>query len=168
MKYGLFVHYVWGADAYTVTINRDGTKPAGLQDLADRFDAAGFADDVDSMGVEYVIFTAWHANMNLLYPSPKMDQWFAGTGLDKTSNRDVIQDLIDALGPKGIKLFLYVHPNDGDDMTGAEQEVTGWNDPAPYTNMEQFHERYLWRNLRTVRVRCVRLLVRRWPEDGYC
>ena len=54
MKYGFFVHYVWGGDAYSVTVNKDGSKPAGLDDVANRFDAEGFADDVASMGVEYV------------------------------------------------------------------------------------------------------------------
>src|ERR1035441_10991748 len=57
MKYGFFVHYVWGGTAYTATINPDGSIPAGLDDLADRFDATRFADDLHSMGVEYVLYT---------------------------------------------------------------------------------------------------------------
>ena len=128
MKYGLFVHYVWGGSAYTATVNKDGSKPAGLQDVADRFDAAGFASDVKAMGVEYVIFTAWHANMNALYPSPRMDQWIPFR--DKTATRDLIQDLINALKPTGIKLFLYTHPSDGHDFPADEQAATGWNDAA--------------------------------------
>lgn len=126
MKYGIFVHYVWGGSAYTVTVNKDGSKPAGLQDVADRFDAVGFANDVKAMGVEYVIFTAWHANMNVLYPSAKMDQWI--TFRDKTATRDLIQDLIHALKPTGIELFLYTHPSDGHDFPADEQAATGWND----------------------------------------
>jgi len=86
MKYGFFVHYVWGGTAYTATINPDGSVPAGLDDLADRFDAARFADDLHSMGVEYVLFTAWHANMNCLWPSSKMNQWLPG----HASRRDVL------------------------------------------------------------------------------
>lgn len=26
MKYGYFVHYVWGGDAYAVTVNKDGDR----------------------------------------------------------------------------------------------------------------------------------------------
>jgi alpha-L-fucosidase len=127
-KYGLFVHYVWGGADKTITVNRDGSKPASLQEVADRFDAAGFARDVQSMGVEYVIFTAWHANMNLLYPCASMDRWI--TKPHHTANRDVIQALLDELQPKGIMLYLYMHPQDGHDFTASEQAATGFNDPT--------------------------------------
>jgi hypothetical protein len=127
-KYGLFVHYVWGGADKTITVNRDGSKPTGLQDVANRFDAAGFARDVKSMGVEYVIFTAWHANMNLLYPCASMDKWIPEP--DHTAERDVIQALLDELRPLGIRLYLYMHPQDGHDFTAAEQAATGFNEPA--------------------------------------
>jgi hypothetical protein len=106
MKYGLFVHYVWGGDAYTVTVNPDGTKPAGLDDLADRFDANRFAAEVASMGVEYVVFTAFHANMNLLYPSPAMDRWLPG----HSAKRDLLGDLIRACKRQRIAVLFYTHP----------------------------------------------------------
>jgi alpha-L-fucosidase len=125
MKYGLFVHYVWGGADKTITVNRDGSKPAGLQEVADQFDAAGFARDAQSMGVEYVIFTAWHANMNLLYPNASMDKWISTP--DHTAKRDVVQALLDELKPKGIKLYLYMHPQDGHDFTPSEQEFAGFN-----------------------------------------
>ncbi len=125
-KYGLFVHYAYG-DAYAVTKNPDGTVPANLNELADNFNAEAFADDVESFGVEYVIFTAWHCSMNVLYPSTRMANWRTGV---HASNRDVIQDLIDALEPTGIKLILYTHPADGMDFSAADQTSTGWNDPT--------------------------------------
>lgn len=125
-KYGLFVHYVWGGADKTVTVNPDGSKPASLQEVADRFDAAGFARDVQSMGVEYVIFTAWHANMNLLYPCASMDKWISAPR--HTADRDVIQALLDELRPKGIRLYLYMHPQDGHDFTPGEQAASGFND----------------------------------------
>lgn len=122
MKYGFFVHYVWGGTAYTATVNPDGSVPVGLNDLADRFNAARFADDLASMGVEYVIFTAWHANMNCLWPSPKMQRWLPG----HTARRDVLRDMIAAVRGKGIGIILYTHPSDGHDLTPAEQAATGW------------------------------------------
>ena len=122
MKYGLFVHYVWGGTAYAATVNPDGTVPAGLDDLANRFDATRFADDLASMKVEYVIFTAWHANMNCLWPSAKMQRWLPG----HASQRDVLRDMIAAVRGKGIRVVLYTHPSDGHDLTPAEQAATGW------------------------------------------
>lgn len=134
MKYGFFVHYVWGGTAYTATINPDGSVPAGLDDLADRFDAARFADDLHSMGVEYVLFTAWHANMNCLWPSSKMNQWLPG----HASRRDVLRDMITAVRAKGIRVLLYTHPSDGHDFTAAEQLTTGWGPTFDYVKWNNF------------------------------
>lgn len=123
MKYGLFVHYVWGGAAYTVTVNKDGSKPAGLDDVTSRFDAEGFARDAQAMGVEYVLFTAWHADMNVLYPSKVMDKWLPG----HSSKRDLIGDLIKACKARAIPVMLYTHPRDGHDFTDADMAKTGWH-----------------------------------------
>jgi hypothetical protein len=71
------------------------------------------------MGMEYVLFTSFHKNMNVLYPSPKMVQW-RGAG-HSTTTRDLLGDVITALANKGIKTAFYIalsdgqnfHPNDG-------------------------------------------------------
>ena len=123
MKYGFFVHYVWGGSAYSVTVNKDGSKPSGIDDLADRFDAEGFARNLEAMNVEYVLFTAWHANMNVLYPSKVMDKWLPG----HSSKRDLIGDMIKACKAKGIAVMLYTHPRDGHDFTDEEMALTGWH-----------------------------------------
>ena len=104
-------------------INKDGSKPAGLDDVADRFDAESFAKDLSSMGVEYVLFTAWHANMNVLYPSKVMDKWLPG----HSSKRDLIGDMIKACKAKGIDVLLYTHPRDGHDFNDADMAKTGWH-----------------------------------------
>lgn len=123
MKYGFFVHYVWGGDAYSATVNKDGSKPSGLDDLANRFDAEGFARDIQAMGVEYVVFTAWHADMNVLYPSKVMEKWRPG----HSAKRDLIGDMIKACKAKGIQVLLYTHPRDGHDFTDADMAKTGWH-----------------------------------------
>ena len=123
MKYGFFVHYVWGGDAYSATVNKDGSKPKGLDDLADRFDAEGFARDIQAMNVEYVLFTAWHADMNVLYPSKVMEKWRPG----HSAKRDLIGDMIKACKAKGISVLLYTHPRDGHDFTDADMAKTGWH-----------------------------------------
>lgn len=122
MKYGFFVHYVWGGDAYSATVNKDGTMPKGLDDLANRFDAEGFARDMAAMGVEYVLFTAWHADMNVLYPSKVMEKWRPG----HSAKRDLIGDMIKACKAKGVQVLLYTHPRDGHDFTDADMAKTGW------------------------------------------
>jgi Alpha-L-fucosidase/F5/8 type C domain len=122
MKYGFFVHYVWGGDAYSATVNRDGSKPAGLDDLANRFDAEGFARDMQAMNVEYVLFTAWHADMNMLYPSTVMEKWRPG----HSAKRDLIGDMIKACKAKGVGVLLYTHPRDGHDFSDDDMARTGW------------------------------------------
>lgn len=123
MKYGFFVHYVWGGEAYSATVNKDGSMPAGIDDLANRFDAEGFARDVAAMGVEYVLFTAWHADMNVLYPSQVMEKWRPG----HSAKRDLIGDMIKACKAKGVRVLLYTHPRDGHDFTDADMAKTGWH-----------------------------------------
>ncbi|MBN8460802.1 MAG: alpha-L-fucosidase [Verrucomicrobia bacterium] len=117
MKYGYFVHYVFGG-----TRKSDGNWPTDANDMANRFDAVGFAEDLHSMGVEYVIFTAWHYNMVCLWPSAAMNQWMPG----HTVNRDLLGDLLDAVKAKGIRVLFYTHPRDGHDMSTADQITTGW------------------------------------------
>jgi len=130
MKYGAFVHYVWGGTGTKnpgpLQVNSDASKPyKSIDEMVNAFPVDKFADDIASMGVEYLIFTCWHYDMNPLYPSAVMDKWMKGLP-DKTPDRDLIRDLINALKPTGVKLLLYVHPNDQHDFTEAEkQRVNG-------------------------------------------
>ena len=104
MKHGFFVHYVW--DGTHGSMRPDGSKPTSINETADSFDAPGFADDMEAMGVEYVIFTAWQANFFPLYNSSAMDKYHSG----RTSNRNMIGDMITAVRAKGIRVLLYTHP----------------------------------------------------------
>ena len=76
------------------------------------------------MRAQYVQFTAWHANMNALYPSKVLQRRLPG----HCSRRDVIADLIRAVRAKNIRLILYIHPSDGHDFSRADQDRVGWND----------------------------------------
>jgi len=105
MKHGFFVHYAWDGSG-GVSLNADGSKSTSINDTADRFDATGFANDLESMGVEYVIFTAWHANFFPMYPSAAMDKVHPG----RSPNRDMIGDMITAVRAKNIRVLLYTHP----------------------------------------------------------
>ncbi|RKP56286.1 discoidin domain-containing protein [Cohnella endophytica] len=124
--YGLFNHFTYGSSTFTQTIYPNGTVPLDINELGNNFNATQYAADAHSFGVDYVAFTVWHYAMNTLYPSTKMNQWRPG----HSSNHDVIQDLINALQPYGIKLVLYIHVTDGHDFTAADQTATGWNNSA--------------------------------------
>ena len=107
MKYGFFVHYVWDGGGGATPIRKDGSKPGSIDQLADEFDARGFAEDLFTMGVECVFFTAWHANNYPLYPSAITDR-VAGSA--RSPKRDMLGDMIDACRAKGIQVLFYTHP----------------------------------------------------------
>lgn len=119
-KVGLFVHYVFrqtkGNTALYTPMTIDGRKPKDLNELADAFDPKKLADFAEAMGAEYVIFTAFHAGMNMMYPSQVMGEVLP----DKVSRRDVIRELQDAMDAKGIPLMLYWHPTDSHDLSKQE------------------------------------------------
>lgn len=118
LKYGLFVHLV-----PNLTVNHDGVVVADANALANGFDAGQFANDLAVADVQYVVFTAWHSKMVALWPSEKMLEWeLPGHRVD----RDLIGDIIAAVGDKGIRTYLYTHPRDGMEFTDADREKTGW------------------------------------------
>lgn len=123
MKYGFFVHYVWAGAYGQLTKDGAGQPAKSLDDLANRFDVEGFANDLAAWQVEYVIFTAWHANINPLFPSETMKKW----GLESHyCKRDLLGEIITACNARGIQVMFYTHPRDGHDLRGEEQIKTGW------------------------------------------
>ena len=136
MHLGLFIHYTYAGKPYQwgSTLWADTSKVKSLDELADNLDVNDLVATAVSMRAQYVVFTTFHANMNVLYPSGVMKSHLPG----HCSKRDVIMDLIKALKAKNIKLLLYFHPSDGHDFTRDDQERVGWNDGAPYTRWNDF------------------------------
>lgn len=162
MRLGLFVHYVYfdvlreyGAP---IGIRADGTPVASLDELADGLDVENLADAAASMRAEYVIFTAWHANMNALFPCAAIERLRPG----HCSRRDVIADLISALERRGIALMLYIHPSDGHDFTASEQDLLGWNEGVPYRRWNDFMNCVLDETARRYRGRVIGY----WADGG--
>lgn len=114
MKYGFFVHYVWDGGKEATPIRADGSKPKSIDELADGFDAPGFARDLTAMGVEYVFFTAWHSGNFPLYPSAVADRV---SGKPRSPKRDLLGDMIDACHAAGIRVLFYTHPEQAIDWT---------------------------------------------------
>ena len=118
-KYGLFVHFVHGASGFS-----DGTLPADVNETVNSFDVVGFADDVEAMGVQYLIFTAWHWQANPPYPSEVHGKYRSSD----VPERDLIGEIIDEITSRGIQMLLYTHPRDGHDFIPEDQISTGWSD----------------------------------------
>ncbi|MCX6924425.1 MAG: alpha-L-fucosidase [Verrucomicrobia bacterium] len=136
MHLGLFAHYIyvgkpyeWGATEWA-----DGTAVRSLDELADNLDVEDFAANAAAMRAQYVLFTAWHANMNVLFPSAVMKRRLPG----HCSRRDAVGDFIRALKARNIRPMLYIHPSDGHDFTQDDQDRVGWNDGPPFGRWNDF------------------------------
>jgi len=125
LKYGFFGHHGWGGKAYALTKRPDLSVPQSMDEVADAFDVQKFTTDVASFKVEYIVFTAWHAEMNPIFPSKAMEKW---RGPGHAAKRDVIGEVVKAFKAKGITLYLYIHTSDGHDMQPGDQERLGWNE----------------------------------------
>lgn len=129
MKYGFFVHFVNDGNGHT-TLNMDGSPNAGADYLADTFDAAGFAEDIASMGVEYLIFTAWHSNFHPLFNSAAVERVPAHERPRiKTPKSDLLGKVTAAVRAKGVRVLFYCHPGQqlfwGEEWNRFMEEIHG-------------------------------------------
>jgi acetyl esterase/lipase len=115
-KYGVFLQ--WGEWGYP----QHGEKKKWPQ-MIDDFDVEKFASTMHEIGAGYVIWSAtWRTHY---FPAPikAVDDVLPG----RTSKRDLIGDLISALGKRGIKLILYYHCGRGD----KEWQARNWSNDDP-------------------------------------
>ena len=128
-KFGLFVHYVFG-----LTDAAPGRPPLqNLKRFSDEIKVRTIVHMAQSMDAQYVIFTSYHWRMTTLFPSRVWGSAFPG----HSSPRDIVGDLAKALAARGIKLVLYVHPDDRHDFTPAMLNrlvKLGWNSPSLVRN----------------------------------
>lgn len=140
-SFGIFVHYVNGRSVHVSY--QDGSVTKSIDEAADAFDVAGFAEDVYSFGAEYVVITCWHEDARTLFPSMTNKRW-RDDRREKTddttktySDRDLIGELLDAFSSeeliekygREVDLHLYTHTNDAHDWTEEDQKLVDWNDP---------------------------------------
>ena len=107
-KYGLQFH--WTSKSQP----RHGKQKA-YADAVRGFDVQAFARMVNETGAGYIILTTSHAEHYFPAPIEGIDAVMPG----RTSDRDLVQDLIGALGAYGIRLMLYYH-------VGHDAEPNGW------------------------------------------
>jgi Alpha-L-fucosidase len=86
------------------TMPRTGRAKSYDQAVTD-FDVERFANQVASTGASFVVLTTSHSDQYIPAPIKALDRILPG----RTAKRDLIADLIAALGKRQIKLFLYYH-----------------------------------------------------------
>ena len=94
--YGLMFHWT------SQSVGKDGTNKPFAQ-AVDDFDVKRFAEMVESTGAGYVLFTVGHAQPYCPAPLASWEKYFPG----KTTKRDLIAEMAQALNAKGIKLMCY-------------------------------------------------------------
>lgn len=134
LKYGIFVHYVWGGQT-KMTLKPDGSYVNDPDELV--MNAEKFADDCQDMGVQYVILTAWHAGTNPLYPSEVYKKY--RTNPDDVPENDILMPVLDELNERNIEVFFYTHPADGHDFSQADKEALGY-EMGPGVDYEKWNE----------------------------
>ena len=100
-KYGLFVH--WSALSYPYY--GDEPRAAWFQKSVEIFDVKVFADAVEKTGAAWVNFTATHKGFYWPAPNAAVDDIIPG----RTTERDLLGEIIDELDRRGIRTMLYLH-----------------------------------------------------------
>ncbi|MGJ8677043.1 MAG: alpha-L-fucosidase [Akkermansiaceae bacterium] len=133
-KYGFFVHF----SSQTVPFNGGPKLGDQYQKLVDSFDVDAFVEKVVETGASWVCFTCAHGTQHWPGPSKTIDQIKRGF----TCERDLIRELIDALGEHGIRLMLYYNPNTGiEDLYGDTYGSGDTPDPSGYFDFLESHFR---------------------------
>jgi hypothetical protein len=97
-RYGIMVHWT------NQSMPLHG-EPKSYDDAVAAFDVEAFADQMQRTGAGFVLFTTAHAFQYFPAPLASLDKILPG----RTSRRDLVADLAEALSHRGIKLMLYYH-----------------------------------------------------------
>ena len=100
-KYGLFVH--WSALSHP--FNGDEPRAQWFQKSVEMFDVKVFADAVERTGAAWVTFTATHKGFYWPGPNAALDKILPG----RTTQRDLLGEIIDELDRRGIRTLFYLH-----------------------------------------------------------
>jgi hypothetical protein len=127
MRMGIFIHWAGpGPSSGTGILLSNGTTARDIDQFADSVNIDCVAEEIATLGFEYVILTDFHGLGTTLHPCTALDRW-RGSGY--TSKRDVVGEMIAKLKEKGIRVILFTHPLDGHDYLAEQREKLGWNDP---------------------------------------
>ncbi len=93
---GISVHWT------SHSVRQDGSRRS-YREAVDVFPVERFADSLAEAGARHCIFTLTHAEQYLAMPHPVLDRLLPG----HTTERDLIGELIEALGKRGIRFIAY-------------------------------------------------------------
>lgn len=99
--WGLFFQY--GPWSYPET----GATKLGLEEITDQFDVEYFADWVEELGAEYVVWSVSWWTYELQMPNDAVDA-IMGNG-NRTAERDLVGEIAAELKSRGLMFFLYYH-----------------------------------------------------------
>lgn len=123
-RWGVFLHYLNGTVNHAAAHGSMG-KETGWNECVSEFDANRLAAQLHEAGAGYLVFTIMQGSKYMIAPNETYTRLLDGDS-EACSSRDLIQDLIDALTPYNIPLFLY-YTGDGpfaDPVAGEKLGVT--------------------------------------------
>jgi hypothetical protein len=97
-------------------------------DAVAAFPVDRFADEVASTGATFVVFGTAHSDQYIPGPNVALDAILPG----RTAQRDLIADLIAALGKRHIRLFLYYHLGPIEDPAWSRATHMWDSDPSRF------------------------------------
>jgi hypothetical protein len=128
-KRGIMIHYLadWIARAENKPMNT-----ATWNELVNRFDVEGLAEQIKLTGAGYLVFTIGQNSGYYVAPNKTYEQYTGISG--KCSQRDLIADLSAALRKRGLRLIVYLPSGApaGDSVARVKLE---WKN-GPYANRE--------------------------------
>ena len=126
LPYGFFFH--WNSKSMP-----QSGEPLAYEDAVNNFDVDRFARTVYECGGKLIFFTTSWAEYYFPAPIQAIDSILPG----RTTKRDLVADLSDALGKYGIRLILYYHVGHGDKEWWDKQHYTRDNAGDLFTNVEK-------------------------------
>lgn len=132
-KFGVMTHYLPDWLRQTEKLSIDVKK---WNDLVDHFDVDGLADQVKSVGANYMIFTIGQNSGYYVSPNKTYDR-IVGISPTKCSRRDLIADLADALHKRGLKFMVYL-PSGAPNGDSVAKKALQWQNGA-HPNKEFQH-----------------------------
>lgn len=125
IPYGFFFH--WNSKSMP-----QRGEQLSYEEAVNNFDVEKFAKTVNDCGGKLIFFTTSWAGYYFPAPIKAIDNILAG----RTTKRDLIADLSDALSKYGIKIILYYHQGQDDKEWWNKQNFTPDNPGDLYVNIE--------------------------------
>lgn len=147
LPYGFFFH--WNSKSMP-----QSGEPLAYEDAVNNFDVDRFAKTVYECGGKLIFFTTSWAEYYFPAPIQTIDSILPG----RTTKRDLVAELSDALNKYGIRLILYYHAGHGDKEWWDKQSYTCNNAGDLFTNIEKI--------VGEVSLRYGNRLAGLWMDDG--